>query len=82
MAEYMDIPASNPKRFVSAYDVGMQTKRLLPVYKILYYGFMGNEDKALYQDPLQQLYEDYHVSEKAQRRITLMLCTKTSVRKV
>ncbi|KAJ4921189.1 hypothetical protein JOQ06_025912, partial [Pogonophryne albipinna] len=38
IAEYMDIPASNPKRFVShrrlsAYDVGMQTKRLLPVYK-------------------------------------------------
>ncbi|KAI4816005.1 hypothetical protein KUCAC02_006124 [Chaenocephalus aceratus] len=35
IAEYMDIPASNPKRFVShrrlsAYDVGMQTKRLLP----------------------------------------------------
>ncbi|KAJ4925581.1 hypothetical protein JOQ06_018307 [Pogonophryne albipinna] len=77
IAEYMDIPASNPKRFVShhwlsAYDVGMQTKRLLPVYKVLYYGFMGKEDKALYQDPLQQLYEDYHVSEKAQRRITFV----------
>ncbi|CAL8275572.1 unnamed protein product [Arctogadus glacialis] len=72
----MDIPATNPQRFIphrwlSAYDVGMHTKRMLPVYKVLYFGFMG-KDKALYKDPLQQLYTDYHVSEKAQRRIAFL----------
>lgn len=77
VAEYMDIPATNPQRFIphrwlSAYDVGMHTKRMLPVYKVLYFGFMGKEDKALYKDPLQQLYTDYHVSEKAQRRIAFL----------
>ncbi|CAL8398085.1 unnamed protein product [Boreogadus saida] len=45
---------------------------MLPVYKVLYFGFMGKEDKALYKDPLQQLYTDYHVSEKAQRRIAFL----------
>ncbi|CAL8269959.1 unnamed protein product [Arctogadus glacialis] len=77
VAEYMDIPATNPQSFIphrwlSAYDVGMHTKRMLPVYKVLYFGFMGKEDKALYKDPLQQLYTDYHVSEKAQRRIAFL----------
>lgn len=57
IAEYMDIAATNPQGFVhhrwlSVYDIGMQTKGMLPVYRILYLGFMGQEDKALYKDPL------------------------------
>lgn len=39
IAEYMDIPATNPQRFIahrwlSTYDVGMQTRRTLPAYKV------------------------------------------------
>lgn len=69
ISEYMDIPATNLQRFVahrwlSGYDVGMQAKRMLPVYKVLYFGFMEKEDKALYQEPLQQLHMDHNVSEK------------------
>lgn len=56
----MRIPYSAPKRFVqhrwlSAYDVTISTQRLIPAYKVLYYGFMDKKDKALYQDPLKEL---------------------------
>ena len=70
----MSIPYSAPKRFVhhrwlSAYDVAISTQRLLSAYKVLYYGFMDKEDKALYKDPLKQLFADYNVSEKAQIQV-------------
>lgn len=70
----MSLPSSPPKRFIqhrwlSAYDVAISTQRLLPAYKVLYYGFMDREDKALYKDPLRQLFANYKVSEKAQREI-------------
>lgn len=74
ICEFMSIPGSAPKRFVqhrwlSAYDVAISTQRLLPAYKILYHSFMDREDKALYKDPLQQLFAAYNVSEKAQTQI-------------
>lgn len=74
IGEYMDIPATNPQRFVShrwlsAYDVGMQTRRMLPMYRVLYFGFMGQQDQDLYKEILEQLYRDHGVSEKSQRRI-------------
>ncbi|CAL8335920.1 unnamed protein product [Merluccius merluccius] len=56
-------------RWLSAYDVAISTKRLLPAYKVLYYGFMDKEDKALYKDPLEQLFADFNMNEKAQKRI-------------
>lgn len=72
----MGIPSTAPKRFVmhrwlSAYDVAISTKRLLPAYKVLYYGFMNKEDKALYKDPLEQLFADFNMNaqKKAQKRI-------------
>lgn len=70
----MGLHGSAPKRFIqhrwlSAYDVAIGTQRLLPAYKVLYYGFMGREDKALYKEPLSQLFANYKVSEKAQRQI-------------
>lgn len=74
IGEYMDISTTNPQRFVShrwlsAYDVGMQTKRLLPIYRVLYFGFMRQEDRDLYKEVLEQLYKDHGVSEMSQRRI-------------
>ena len=70
----MSIPGSTPKRFVqhrwlSCYDVGLSTQTMLPAYKVLYFGFMDKEDKALYKEPWEQLYAAHHVSEKAQRHI-------------
>ncbi|KAL0978791.1 hypothetical protein UPYG_G00175240 [Umbra pygmaea] len=74
ICEFMSIPGSAPKRFIqhrwlSAYDVAITTQRMLPAYKVLYYGFMDKEDKALYKDPLGQLFTNYKVSEKAQTQI-------------
>lgn len=74
VCEHLNIPGSTPKRFVqhrwlSAYDVGISTQTMLPAYKVLYFGFMDKEDKALYKEPLEQLYADHSVNEKAQRRI-------------
>lgn len=74
VCEYLSIPGSTPKRFVqhrwlSSYDVGVSTQTMLPAYKVLYFGFMDEEDKALYKEPLEQLYAAHSVNEKAQRRI-------------
>lgn len=70
----MGIPGSTPKRFVqhrwlSAYDVAISTQRLLPAYKVLYYGFMDREDKALYEDPPKELLACHNLSDKAQTEI-------------
>ncbi|XP_042259679.1 uncharacterized protein LOC121891033 isoform X2 [Thunnus maccoyii] len=74
VCEYLKIPGSTPKGFVqqgwlSAYDVGIGTQTMLPACKVLYYGFMDEEDKALYKEPSEQLYANHSVNEKAQRRI-------------
>ena len=74
VCQFMHIPATNPQRFVqhrwlSAYNVSIATKRMLPAYKVLYYGFLSAEDKALYRDPLEALFRQHNVSEKAQQRI-------------
>ena len=74
VCEYLKIPGSTPKGFVqqgwlSAYDVGIGTQTMLSACKVLYYGFMDEEDKALYKEPLEQLYANHSVNEKAQRRI-------------
>lgn len=45
------------------------THRMLPAYKALYYGFLSNKDQELYKDPLEHIYKEHHVSEKAQARI-------------
>lgn len=39
---------------------------MLPAYKVLYFGFMDEEDKALYKESLEQLYAAHSVNEKAQ----------------
>nr|XP_055069280.1 uncharacterized protein LOC129450264 [Misgurnus anguillicaudatus] len=74
IAEFLGIPATNPQRFVShrwlsAYDVAINTKRMLPVFKVLYFGFMGKQDQELYNEILEDLYRDHGVSDKAQRRV-------------
>jgi len=74
IAEFLDIPATNPQQFVShrwlsAYDVGINTKRMLPVFRVLYFGFMGKQDQELYNKILQNLYRDHGVSDKAQQRV-------------
>ena len=70
----MSIPGAAPKTFIqhrwlSAYDVAISTQRLLPAYKVLYSGFMDRDEKALYKDPLGQLFAEYKVSKKAQTQI-------------
>lgn len=74
ICHYMSIPGATPKRFIphrwlSTYDVGLSTQTMLPAYKFMFFGFMTAEDKALYKEPLEKLYEAHHVNEKAQTRI-------------
>lgn len=57
ICEFMSIPGSAPKRFVrhrwlSAYDVAISTQRLLPAYKVLYYG--TDTDSVLSRGPRQK----------------------------
>lgn len=84
ICEFLDVPATNPPRFIShrwlsAYDVVLSIKRMLPALRILYYGFMKKQDQDVYKEVLQDMYREHEVSDQAQRRIELThkdLCKK------
>ncbi|KAK1893717.1 Glutathione S-transferase F10 [Dissostichus eleginoides] len=62
VCELMGIPGTNPQRFtahpwLSAYDVVISTRRMLPAYK------------NLYMDILEEIYKDHGVGERAKARI-------------
>lgn len=70
----MGIPGTNPQRFVthrwlSAYDVGISTRGMLPAYKVLYFGFLSQADQTLYKVVLEEIYKDHGVGERAKARI-------------
>lgn len=44
--------------WLSAYDVGISIQKMVPIYKVLYFRFMDEEDKALYKKELEQLYAE------------------------
>ncbi|KAI9525188.1 hypothetical protein NQZ68_009396 [Dissostichus eleginoides] len=74
VCEFMGIPGTNPQRFtahrwLSAYDVGISTRRMLPAYKVLYFGFLNRADQNLYMDILEEIYKDHGVGERAKARI-------------
>ncbi|XP_048107000.1 uncharacterized protein LOC125299671 [Alosa alosa] len=84
ICEFLDVPFTNPPRcishrWLSAYDVGLGTKRMLPALKILYYGFMKTQDQEVYKEVLQDMYREHELSDQAQRRIEFIhkdLCKK------
>ncbi|KAL2085054.1 hypothetical protein ACEWY4_020572 [Coilia grayii] len=64
ICEFLDVPATNPPRFIShrwlsAYDVGLSTKRMLPALRILYCGFMKKQDQDVYKEVLQDMYREH-----------------------
>ncbi len=75
ICEIIGIPYTQPPRFLdhrwlSAYDAAMSLDRMMPAYQILYFGFLRADDKAVYQDVIDKLYDTYKVNEKAKRKIT------------
>jgi hypothetical protein len=83
ICEFMDMPFTTPQRFIphrwlSAYDVGLSTERLLAAYKVLYFGFLSKDDKVAYQSVLDDIYRKHSVGAKAEKRITSFHDTLTS----
>lgn len=77
ICEFLAIPGTNPQRFVahrwlSAYDAGINTRRMLPAYKVLHFGFHSQAHQTLYQEVLEEIFKDHHVGECAKARIQLM----------
>ena len=44
--------------WLSAYDVGISTRQMLPAYMVLYFGFLSRADQTLYKDALEEIYKD------------------------
>lgn len=71
----LNLPASSPQRdfvphrWLSANDARMGTHAMMPVYKVLYYGYLSTADKELYREPLELMYTKYHVNQAARARI-------------
>ena len=85
VCDILNIPASSPQRgfvshrWLSAYDASMATQNMMPAYKVLYYGFMNAEDQLLYKEPLELLFAQYKVNQRARDRIKAIhddLCRK------
>ena len=79
ICEFRGIQGTNPQRWLSAYDLGISTCRMLPAYKVLYFGFLSQADQTLYEDVLQEIYKDHSVGEWAKARIQYFhqdLCKK------
>ena len=63
ICEFLAVPGTSPQRFVahrwlSAYDVGINTRRMLPAYKVLYVGFLSQADQTLYQEVLEEIFKE------------------------
>ena len=74
ICEMIGVPFTQPPRFLShrwlsAYESAMSAERLMPAYQILYYGFLTGDDKAVYHDTLQELYDKYKINGTAKRKI-------------
>ena len=74
VCEILEIPFTQPPRFLnhrwlSAYDSALSLDRLLPAYKLLYFGFMKKDDQEIYDEVVEELYREYGVNDKGKRKI-------------
>ncbi|XP_052234163.1 uncharacterized protein LOC127846705 isoform X2 [Dreissena polymorpha] len=56
-------------RWLSCYDVAVNTKRLMDVYRVVYYAFMDKSQQSLYKSVVNDILKKREVSEDAERRV-------------
>ncbi|KAH3887317.1 hypothetical protein DPMN_011332 [Dreissena polymorpha] len=58
-----------PQRWLSAYDLSVQTTMLLDAYVLFYYSFMKNEDRQTYKKVVDQILLGRGVHKEGQRKL-------------
>ncbi|KAH3842991.1 hypothetical protein DPMN_116497 [Dreissena polymorpha] len=58
-----------PHRWLSAYDLSVQTTMLLDAYVLFYYSFMKNEDRQTYKEVVDQILSGRGVHKEGQRKL-------------
>lgn len=58
-----------PHRWLSIYDVSLDTIRLLDAYTVFFYFFLSDEDKGIFQDVLEGIYTKHSVDASAKEGI-------------
>jgi hypothetical protein len=74
ICDFVGIKFTMPERYVShrwlsVYDVTVDTMRLWDVYQIFYFGFMDHSDRTHYLPKIMEIYLRRNVSEKSKIRI-------------
>ena len=58
-----------PHRWLSAYDVSIETLRMWDAYTLFYYAFLQKQDKADYKDVIKAILDKNEVSEPARHQL-------------
>ncbi|XP_052795810.1 uncharacterized protein LOC128228504 [Mya arenaria] len=74
VAILLDVKFTMPERYVShrwlsCYDVAVNTKRMSDVHKVFYYSFLRTEDQAIYSQIIDEVLQRRRVGENATREI-------------
>ena len=58
-----------PHRWLSVFDVSVDTSRLMQAYIVFYFGFLDKRDQSLYKEKVDEILDDCKVSVQARRKI-------------
>ena len=88
VCNFVNLKATAPERFVShrwlsVYDISLDTIRLLDAFILFYFGFLSDSDQVLYKKKFVNILQTKSVSAQAQKRIeqlhTLMKAKKKTM---
>jgi hypothetical protein len=65
-----------PHRWLSAYDISLQTTMLYDAYVIFYYPFLSNEDKKTYKEVTEKILADRGVSADGVKKLQAKISAK------
>ncbi|KAK6196348.1 hypothetical protein SNE40_001589 [Patella caerulea] len=74
ICEMLSVPYTTPLRFLShrwlsCYDVTASNIVMMEAFKVMYYGFMTSEDKAIYKEPIFDIVKERGVSADGKARL-------------
>ena len=74
VCDFLNLKATTPERFVphrwlSVYDISLDTIRLLEAYILFYFGFLDVNDQALYKEKVEEIITAKCVSLPARKRM-------------
>ena len=58
-----------PHRWLSVFDISVDTTRLMQAYTVFYFGFLHKQDQSLYKERVNEILNDCEVSKQSKIKI-------------